>query len=234
MSSTRTNPKIHPFSHETTPKHFQRELHESLNIYGRTEKNKWNIWSACEINSCESGGELGSNSAEFMQLGRLGTNDSFSQAACHWARAPRAPRCFIREHGTGVSNRIHHAKYIEIQAIKGKPLCSSKAPGRAATDISIAPLPLHSREMTATSLLSCALIINTVESMYSGFKRTEPYFHGLIVKHFWSKSSPWHHGVKLSTWLALIYARLSEGPVALLAKANHGLAMSAVSKSFIV
>ncbi len=67
--------------------------------------------------------------------------------------------------------------------------------------------------------------------MYSGFKHTEPYFHGLIVKRFGPNTLHGTVALKLSTWLALIYAvSLSEGPVALLAKANHGLAMSAAAK----
>lgn len=119
---------------------------------------------------------------------------------------PLAPRCFIRELGAAVSNRIHHVKSIEIQAIKGKPLCSSKAPGTSRN-----------------SYLYCPPAISQLKDDRNVFVELLAHNHHRRINVFWlqtcrallswsdckalrSKPSAWHRGVKLSTWLALIYA----------------------------
>lgn len=146
-----------------------------------------------------------------MQLGRLCTNDSFSQAACHRARARSLLAASL-----GSSAQQFQTEYImwsrlKSKQLKGNPSALQRHWERAGTDISIAPLPFHSREMTATSLLSCSLNHHWRINVF--WLQT---YGGLLS---WSdgkalrfKPSAWHHGVKLSTWLALIYAVSFRGP----------------------
>lgn len=141
--------------------------------------------------------ELGlKGGSEFMQLGRPCTNGSFSQAACHRARACSLLAASLGSLAEPFQTESIMWSRLKSKQLKGNPSALQRLRERAGTDISIAPLPFHSRKMTAMSLLSCTLIINTIESMHSSFKHTEPYFHGLTVKWFGPK--PLHGTVALS------------------------------------
>lgn len=83
-------------------------------------------WTLLELWLCST--------AEFMQLGRVCGEMGFACSCLLLA-------LFIREVHAGFSNRIHHAKEIEIQAIKGTPLCSTKTLGKAHREISLLLMP---------------------------------------------------------------------------------------------
>lgn len=146
-----------------------------------------------------------------MQLGRLCTNDSFSQAACHRTRARSLLAASLGSSAQPFQTESIMWSRLKSKQLKGKPSALQRHRERAGT------------------YLYCPPAISQPKDDRNVFVELLAHNHHRRINVFWlqtyrallswsdckalrSKPSAWHRGVKLSTWLALIYAVSLRGP----------------------